>query len=232
VVESGHQVTLVPFRRQIGCWGVDLAVLFASIVRPPSSILWPREEHSELMKLSLLAILMGLGMGSLQVYGLAKPAAFTASLRKLPRSIPWGNALIGIGTIWFLWNLGQENIADFAAFKKYLLLGFAAIGIGTCIFVRDYLGARGLAVVFLLLAKLMVDTGRPHLTETHWVLVIQTWAYLLVVAGIWLTVSPYRLRDAIDWATANATRVKVGCGLRLAFAAFVVVLGLTAFRGM
>jgi hypothetical protein len=176
--------------------------------------------------------LLGLGLGSWQVFGLAHPAAFTASLRKLPRSIPWGNALIGLGTIWFLWNLSQENIADFAAFKKYLLLGFAAIGIGTCIFVRDFLGARGLAVVFLLLAKLMVDTGRPHLGETPWVLVIQSWAYLLVVIGIWFTVSPYRLRDAIEWGTANATRLKVGCGLRLAFAALVVVLGLTAFRGL
>jgi len=36
----------------------------------------------------------------------------------------------------------------------------------------------------------------------------------------------------IEWATANETRIKVGCGVRLAFAAFVVVLGLTAFRGM
>jgi hypothetical protein len=184
------------------------------------------------MKLSLLSVLLGLGMGSLQVYGLAKPAAFTAALRKFPRSISWGNALVALGTIWFLWNLGQENIADFASLKKYLLLGFAAIGIGTCIFVKDFLGARGLAVVFLLLAKLMVDTGRPHLGETHWVLVIQAWAYLLVVAGIWFTVSPYRLRDLLEWATATEQRIKVGCGVRLAFALFVVVLGLTAFRGM
>jgi hypothetical protein len=184
------------------------------------------------MKLSLLSILLGLGMGSLQVYGLAKPAAFTAAMRKFPRSIPWGTALISIGTIWFLWYLGHENIADFAAMKPYLMIGFGLIGAGTCIFVKDLLGARGLGVVFLLLAKLMVDTGRPHLEQTHWVLVIQTWAYVLVVAGIWFTVSPYRVRDVIEWATANETRVKVGCGLRLAFALFVVALGLTAFRGM
>lgn len=184
------------------------------------------------MKLSLLSILLGLGMGSLQVYGLAKPAAFTASLRKFPRSLAWGNALMAIGTIWFLWNLAHENIADFAAMKNYLLLGFAAIGIGTCIFVKDFLGVRGLAVVFLLLAKLMVDTGRPHLGATHWVLVIQTWAYVLVVAGIWFTVSPYRLRDLLEWATANEQRVKVGCAVRLAFALLVIALGLTAFRGM
>ncbi len=184
------------------------------------------------MKLSLLSIVLGVGLAVPQVYGLTRPAAFVAAARRLPRSISWGNALMAISTIWFLWNLGQENIADFAALKKYLLLGFAAIGIGTCVFVRDYLGARGLAVFFLLLAKLMVDTGRPHLNETSWVLVIQTWAYVLVMAGMWFTISPYRLRDVIEWATANDRRVQLGCGLRLAFAAFVVGLGLTAFRGM
>lgn len=184
------------------------------------------------MKLSLLSILLGLGMGSLQVYGLTKPAAFTAAMRRLPRSIPWGTALVSIGTIWFLWYLGQENIADFAAMKPYLMVGFGLIGVGTCIFVKDLLGARGLGVMLLLLAKLMVDTGRPHLGQTHWVLVIQTWAYVLVVAGIWFTVSPYRVRDLIDWATANEQRVKLGCAIRLAFALFVTALGFTAFRGM
>lgn len=184
------------------------------------------------MKLSLLSILLGLGLGSLQVYGLARPAAYTAALRRLPRSLAWGNALVALATIWFLWNLGQENIADFAALKPYLMLGFGAIGLGTCLFVQDFLGARGLALVFLLLAKLMVDTGRPHLAETRWVLVIQTWAYALVLAGIWFTVSPYWLRDIIEWCTASERRLKIGCGVKLVFAVLVVGLGVTVFRGM
>jgi len=80
-----------------------------------------------------------------------------------------------------------------------------------------------------LLAKLMVDTGRPHLAESSFVLIIQAWAYLLVMAGIWLTVSPWRLRDFLNWATATEKRIKVGCGIRLAFGLFVAVLGLTKF---
>ena len=123
-------------------------------------------------------------------------------------------------------------IADFAAIKPHMMVVFGAIGLGTCIFVQDFLAVRGLAIVLLLLAKLMVDTGRPHLGESPWVLLIQAWAYVFVVAGIWFTVSPWRLRDLLDWATANEQRVKVGSGLRLAFALLVVVLGLTAFRAM
>ena len=179
------------------------------------------------IKLSTLAILLGLGVCLPQAYGLANPAGFTAALRKFPRSLPWGFALMLLGTAWFVWNLSQESISDFASYKTPLLLGFAAVGILSCFYVQDFLAVRGLAVVLLLLAKLMVDTGRPELATTHWVLVIQGWAYVLVVAGLWLTVSPWRLRDLFDWGTANPTRVKLGCALRLAFGIFVLVLGLT-----
>jgi hypothetical protein len=182
------------------------------------------------LKLSTLSILLGLGMGLPQIYGMAKPAAFTAAVRRFPRSLPWGVALMALGTVWFLWNLGQESIADFASYKNVLFGGFAAVGLGTCIFVQDFLAVRGLAIVLMLLAKLMVDTGRPALPQTPWVLVIQTWAYVLVVAGIWLTVSPWRLRDWVTWGTANEKRIKVVCGLKLAFGLFVAGLGLTVFK--
>jgi hypothetical protein len=76
----------------------------------------------------------------------------------------------------------------------------------------------------------MVDTGRPYLSQTALVLVIQTWAYILVVAGIWLTVSPWRLRDLLYWATATEKRIKIGCGVRLAFGLFVAVLGFAVFK--
>src|SRR5215475_2421681 len=164
-------------------------------------------------KLSTLAIVLGLGMGLPQIYGFIKPAAFAAAVRKFPRSVPWGYGLMLLGTAWFVYNLSQESISDFAAYKNILFAGFAAVGIGSCIYVQDFLAVRGLAVVFLLLAKLMVDTGRPHLAETHWTLVIQLWAYVLVVAGIWFTISPWRLRDFLNWATASEKRVKVGSGI-------------------
>jgi len=181
------------------------------------------------LKLSTLAIVLGLGMGLPQIYGLVKPGAFAAAVRKFPRSAPWGYALMALGTVWFLWNLNQESISDFASYKNILLAAFAGVGLGACVFVQDFLAVRGLAIVLLLLAKLMVDTGRPQLATTSWVLVFQAWAYVLVVAGIWLTVSPWRLRDLLNWSTANETRIKIGCGARLAFGLFVAALGAVKF---
>jgi hypothetical protein len=181
------------------------------------------------INLSTLAIVLGLGFALPQLYGLANPAGFSAAVRKFPRSLPWGIALMLLGTAWFLYNLSEESIADFASYKNILLSVFAAVGIGACIFVQDFLAVRGLALVLLLLAKLMVDTGRPRLGDTSWALVIQGWAYVLVIAGMWLTVSPWRLRNCLEWGTANQTRIKAGCIVRLAFGLFVAALGIMKF---
>jgi hypothetical protein len=80
------------------------------------------------------------------------------------------------------------------------------------------------------LAKLMVDTGRPHLSDSPWVVLWQAWAYVLAVAGMWFTISPWRLRDIINWATANVSRTRALSAVRLAFGLLFVVLGLTVYR--
>jgi len=184
------------------------------------------------MKLSLLSILLGVGMGVPQVYGLARPAQLAAAARRLPRNLPVGVALMLLGTAWFLWIVNAEPIADFSAYKPMMMFAFAAVGLLACIFIQDFLAARGLAVLLLLLGKLMVDTGRPHLGESAWVLVIQAWAYVLIVAGIWFTITPWKLRDLIEFATATEARTRLFSGVRLAFALLIVALGLTVFRQM
>ncbi len=143
------------------------------------------------MKLSLLAILLGVGLGLPQVYGLLHPAGLAAAARKFPRNLPAGVVLMLLATVWFAWNVNVEPIADFSAFKPYMLGAFIAVGILSCIFVQDFLAVRGLAVLLLLLAKFMVDTGRPYLPTTYfsttgessWVLVIQVLGLRVCGAG-------------------------------------------------
>jgi hypothetical protein len=181
------------------------------------------------MNLSTLAILLGLLTVLLGGYGLWKPANFIAKARKFPRYTPIGVVFVLAATAWFEYYLSIESVSDFANLKTPLYFFFAAVGIGTCIFVQDFLPVRGLAALMLLMAKLMVDTA--HLAETDWRLVIVVWAYLQVLAGMWFTVSPWRLRDMINWGTANEQRVRLLGGVRCAFGILVLVLGLTVFRG-
>lgn len=182
------------------------------------------------VSLSNFAIVLGLLFAAPAVYGLTAPQQFRESMRKFPRSAAWGWGLMLLGTLWFVHNVNQEQVADFQHYKPILLSFFAAIGVASCIFVRDFLAVRGAAVVMLLLAKWMVDTGRPLLGESPWVVVWQAWAYVLVMAGIWLTISPWRMRDLINWATDSEQRIRLTCGARLAFCLLIVLLGATVFR--
>jgi hypothetical protein len=161
-------------------------------------------------------------------WGVLKPGAFGAMARKFPRQTPIGWALMLIGTAWFLYNVSQESVSDFANLKKIFYLLFTAVGIGTCIFVQDFLPVRGLAVILLLLAKLMTDVARWE--PSGWRIVISAWAYVFVLLGMWLTVSPWRLRDMINWATATEQRTRAISAARLAFGIFVIILGVAVFR--
>ena len=179
------------------------------------------------IKLSTLSIGLGLFMTAVNLFGLLKPSEFKNAVRKLPRSVPLGYVFMLSATAWFMWNVKSESLSDFESLKPYLFTLFIAVGVGSCFFVQDFLAVRGLAVLMLLLGKLMVDTERW--VETDWRWVIAVWAYLLVLAGMWFTVSPWRLRDLLYWATANEKRIRFGSALRFAFGVFVAFLGFKVF---
>ena len=180
------------------------------------------------MQLSTLAIGLGAALAVPHIYGLAKPAAAAAAIRKFPRSLAWGYVLMAIGTAWFLWNLSSETISDFASYKKLMLIGFGAVGLLTCVYVKDFLAVRGLAIVMLLTAKVMLDTARWH--SSSWHLLISVLAYGWILAGMWFTISPWRLRDLIDWSTADLKRVRIISAFRLGLGLLILILGVTVFQ--
>jgi hypothetical protein len=182
------------------------------------------------LKLSTLSIILGLIVALPSIFGVVKPKSFAEAVRGFHRHNGIGYVLMLLGTAWFLYYVGQESVSDFASMKKIFYLLFGAVGIGTCLFVKDYLPVRGLAVLFLLAAKLMVDTARWECTE--WRLVIATWAYALAIAGMWFTISPWRLRDILNWSVATESRTRLTSGLRVAFGVFVILLGLTVFKSV
>jgi hypothetical protein len=177
--------------------------------------------------LSTLSVILGLGMALPSAYGMANPSGFSNLLRKFPRSIPAGFILMLLGTGWFVYNVSRESIADFESYKQLLYSIFVLVGLGSCFFVRDFLAVRGAAVVMLLLANSMLDAARW--SDSDWSVVIKIWAYLLVIAGIWFTVSPWRMRDVLLWHTASVGRIRALSALRLAFGLLVIFLGLKAF---
>ncbi|MDX1952451.1 MAG: hypothetical protein SFY81_09710 [Verrucomicrobiota bacterium] len=175
------------------------------------------------MKTSTFVALLGFGFALIQLLLLCNPK----SLQKFPRSFAWGLVLMLLGTGWFVYNVNNETISDFAAYKNLMMFGFAAVGILTCIFVQDFLAVRGLAVVLLLLASFTLNAVRW--TDTPWRRLVALWAYTWIIGAMWVTVSPWRLRDYINWMTASQFRFRIISGISIAFGLFVGILGLSVF---
>ena len=180
------------------------------------------------MDLATLTILLGVAIALPQVYGLLKPAELSSFVRGLSRNNAAGYVLIVVGTFWFVRVLEYETLADFEVYKSKMQFFFVLLGVGACVYLKDFLAVRGLAVVMLLLAKTVIETARY--AETDWRLVLIIMSYIWIVLGMVFTVSPWRFRDMINWAFSSEERIRKLCVLRLVLALVLVGLGLTVFK--
>lgn len=178
--------------------------------------------------LSQVALVLGAGCLLAHLWPLLRPASCGDWLRRFPRNTAVGVVLMLLGTGWFEWNLINSDISDFAEFRTLLLVGFVVLGVGCCLFVRDYLAVRGLAVVVCLLADVVLDSQRWHPSPLK--NLVTLWVYVWIVAAMWLAVAPWRARDWLAWCTASESRLRGLAVAGVAWGGLVAALGLTAYR--
>jgi hypothetical protein len=178
-----------------------------------------------LATLSLILGAVALLKGVLGFMGGEKARDF---INGFPRNNTAGYVLILAAMVWFLLILKDENMADFENLRTPFYVFILLTGIGSCLYLKDFLAVRGTAVLMLLLAKLIVDTARFH--ESEWRLVLVTAAYLMVIGGMWFTVSPWRMRDLFAWGTADEKLFKILCGVRIGFGVLLLALGFFEFK--
>ena len=180
------------------------------------------------MDLATLTLLLGVAIALPSIYGLFKPSELSAFARGLSRNSAAGYVLIVVGTLWFVRVLEYETLADFEVYKSKMQFFFVLLGIGACVYLKDFLAVRGLAVVLLLLAKTVIETARY--VETDWRLLLIVMSYIWIVLALVFTVSPWRFRDMINWAFSSEQRIRNLYILRLMLGIFLVGLGLTVFK--
>ena len=178
--------------------------------------------------LATLSIIFGALALVKGVFGLMNGEKVKKFLEGFPRNNLAGYVLILTSMVWFMLILDGENMSDFEHLRIPFNVFILLTGIGSCLYLKDFLAVRGSAVLALLLAKLIVDTARFH--DSEWRLVLVTVAYMMVVGGMWFTVSPWRMRDLIMWMIADEKRFKIMCSVRIGFGALLLALGFFEFK--
>jgi hypothetical protein len=179
-------------------------------------------------RLALTSTVVGAIIIAARVPGLVVPDKFRAEALKFPRSVLWGRVLMAVAAVWV------GIVMFIAADKDWPSWARPAIVVGVpiaCVLVIKYadqfLAFRGMAVLLLLAAKVMVDAADTSGLSAR--LVVTTLAYIWVIAAMWMTIAPHHFRDLIGWSMANNTRCRAVSALGVAIGALLVVLGLLVY---
>jgi hypothetical protein len=174
-----------------------------------------------------VAIALGAAIIVFRAPGLINPDAYRRLARKFPRAVWPGILFLTISLVWCLAIVSQARDDGMAVPKNYVYVFLVGTYVGLIALKFDFLAVRGMAILLLMLAKVVVDSANQ--LETPWRLVMTVIAYLWAVAGMWFTVSPYRMRDMIDWATATNGRCRALCAAGCGFGALLIALGLFVY---
>jgi uncharacterized protein YjeT (DUF2065 family) len=144
-----------------------------------------------------------------------------------PRHKWAGRVLATIGLLWAAWLVRDIPMGGLEHLKQWLIV-ITPVTIGlTYVYMEELLAPRALGGIMLLYPAPVLMLARGH--ESRLSLVITVVAYILVVKGMALMLSPYLFRRAAAHITASPIRCRVlgSCGVALDL--LLLVLALTVY---
>ena len=135
-------------------------------------------------------------------------------------------ATFGPGAVWFLYEITQLGQADFGAYKIPLLVIFGAVAFLSFSRVNEFLSVRGLSVLILMGAGVMLDAAFG-LYEIPQRLFLVSAIYALILVALYLGAWPYRLRDFFNWLWEKGLRPRVLGAALAGYGALLMIVSFT-----
>lgn len=146
--------------------------------------------------LSIVSLIAAAITGLLAFLLLRRPEPLARACAALPRHRLAGMLFTAIALLWSALLINQMTLGELGRFKNllYFLTPLSFYLIIT--YLDELLAARALGGLLMLIPTLMTDAARWHDSPLR--LVVVTLAYVLVILGIWLVLSPYKFRVWTD----------------------------------
>ena len=176
------------------------------------------------LPLQQVGVAVGLVLIALHAVALVRPGPASDWLRKFPRSPIAGRILLTVAALWVFLLVATMDLGEFSHLRRLLMLVVPAIYLMALYFVEDFLAVRGLAMVLLLTAQLLLDAA--FLREPVTRLLLHILAYIWILLSLFWVGMPYLLRDQIQWLTSSPARFRLAttAGLVYGVATFVCAL--------
>lgn len=181
-----------------------------------------------MMSLSELALWMGGGYVALHLPLVIVPQTTLKFFRFFPRNFWMGAVLAAVAMVWSAFEVNAMPLGNFIGGYKWLLWIITPV-VYTLIllFMNELLAPRALGGLLLLVANPVLSTQCLYGSRATWL--IAGLAYVWIMAGAWLVLSPYRFRHAVEVVCVPGRRCRVAGAAGVLIGCVLVGLALTEF---
>ena len=180
------------------------------------------------LSLSGVGLCVGIFLAVFSGFCLREPEQVKRWMKGLPRSRPLGVALLTVAAVWSFFLVRTMDLGEFSAYRTAFTILVPLAYYLTLTYVDEFLTARALGILFLLLSELLIEAAflKPQLSRLLIVIV----AYLAIIKGVLFVGIPYLMRDGIQWLTKTDFRWRTSLWVSFAYGMVVIVASLTLFR--
>lgn len=175
------------------------------------------------MTLKLISIIVGALVVVSRLPGVLATEKFREFAVKFPRNVLLGRILMGVVALIVWWIMYHAATDEWKWAQPLILIGVpVAYGL-VYQFGTPYLSLRAVAALMLLVAKQMLDAA--DVSESSFRLIVTVYAYVWVVAAIWMASAPHHYRDLIGFVMKDNQRCRLACGAGMLTGVALVALG-------
>ena len=180
-----------------------------------------------MMSLAGICITEGVTGLALGLIFLAVPGRARALLKAFPRNIRVGAVLAALALAWSAVEVNKMPLGFVDAFKVWLWILGPLVYFLIMVFMNELLAPRALGGLLMLSASPVLELQRVN--ESGWTVVLAVLAYIWVVAGMILVLSPYRFRQAAEKFCGSDAACRWNGVSWLALGGLMLVLGMRVF---
>ncbi len=145
-----------------------------------------------------------------------------------PRNFWVGAILATMALVWSAYEVNDMPLGNFIEGYKWLLWILTPVVLGLIlIFMNELLAPRSLGGLLLLVANPVLSIQCLSPSRATWL--IAGLAYLWVIAGTVLVLSPFRFRHAVEKCCGTDERCRVAGAFGVGVGVVLLILGFTAF---
>lgn len=178
-------------------------------------------------RLAGISLILGAVMGMISAAMLCCPAVSIRCLKAFPRQRLAGAVLACAALVWSTILLMNMNMGFLEKYKPYLLVIAPVLFVLIVFFVDELLAPRALGGLMLLVPAPILAAARWH--ESPWRYFAIVSAYVMVIKGISLILSPYLFRKWCGLCTGTEGRARLFGGIGLAYSSVWIILALLAY---